>query len=158
GAVLFDEVHERSLEVDLALALCLEAQAALRPDLRLVAMSATLEGEALGRLMKAQAVASQGRAFPVETRWLGRPETRTFIEDGVAGAIRRALGESEGDVLVFLPGAGEIRRAAQRLEERALPPNTRVAPLYGDLDLAAQDAAIRPSPPGERKIVLATSI
>ena len=158
GAVLFDEVHERSLEVDLALALCLEAQGALRPELRLVAMSATLEGEALARLMKAQTIASEGRAFPVETRWLGRPEPRTFIEDAVAAAIRRALGERAGDVLVFLPGAGEIRRTAQRLELRPLPPGTHIAPLYGDLDLAAQDAAIRPSPPGERKIVLATSI
>jgi ATP-dependent helicase HrpB len=158
GAVLFDEVHERSLDVDLALALCLEAQGALRPDLRLVAMSATLEGEALARLMKAEAIASEGRAFPVATRWLGRPEPRTFIEDAVAAAIRRALGEEDGDVLVFLPGAGEIRRTQQRLDDRALPAGTRVAPLYGDLDLAAQDAAIRPSPPGERKIVLATSI
>jgi ATP-dependent helicase HrpB len=158
GAVLFDEVHERSVEVDLALALCLEAQAALRPDLRLVAMSATLEGEALARLMKAETIASAGRVFPVETRWLGRPESRTFIEGAVAAAIRRAVAESDGDVLVFLPGAGEIRRTQQRLEDRALPPGTRVAPLYGDLDLAAQDAAIQPSPAGERKIVLATSI
>ncbi|HEY7609801.1 MAG TPA: ATP-dependent helicase HrpB [Alphaproteobacteria bacterium] len=158
GAVLFDEVHERSLEVDLALALCLEAQAALRPDLRLVAMSATLEGAALARLMNAATVTSEGRAFPVETRWLGRPAPRTFIEDAVAGAVRRALGESAGDLLVFLPGAGEIRRTAERLQARPLPPGTKVAPLYGDLDLAAQEAAIRPSPAGERKIVLATSI
>ncbi len=158
GAVLFDEVHERSLEVDLALALCLEAQAALRPDLRLAAMSATLEGAALARLMNAAVITSEGRAFPVETRWLGRPEPRVLIEDAVATAIRRALGETEGDMLVFLPGAGEIRRTQQRLEERVLPSGTRIAPLYGDLDLAAQDAAIRPSPAGERKIVLATSI
>ncbi len=158
GAVLFDEVHERSLEGDLALALCLEAQSALRPDLRLVAMSATLEGEALARLMSAETIASTGRAFPVETRWLGRPEPRTFIDEAMAGAIRRALGETDGDILVFLPGAGEIRRTAQRLDERKLPAGTHVAPLYGDLDLAAQEAAIRPSPEGERKIVLATSI
>jgi ATP-dependent helicase HrpB len=158
GAVLFDEVHERSLDVDLALALCLEAQAALRPDLRLVAMSATLEGEALARLMKAETIVSQGRAFPVATRWLGRPEPRTHIEDAVAAAIRRGLGESGGDLLVFLPGAGEIRRAAERLASGSLPPGTHVTPLYGNLDLAAQDAAIRPSAPGERKIVLATSI
>ncbi len=158
GAVLFDEIHERSLEVDLALALCLEAQGALRPELRLVAMSATLEGETLARLMRAETVASAGRAFPVETRWLGRPEPRVYIEDAIAAAIRRALGECEGDVLVFLPGAGEIRRTEERLAARPLPAATRIAPLYGDLDLAAQDAAIRPSPPGERKIVLATSI
>ncbi len=156
GAVFFDEVHERSLEVDLALALCLEAQGALRPDLRLVAMSATLEGAALARLMQAEAIGSEGRAFPVETRWLGRPEPRAFIEDAVAAAVRRAHGETGGDMLVFLPGAGEIRRTGERLG--ALPPATRVAPLYGDLDLAAQDAAIRPSPAGERKVVLATSI
>ena len=158
GAVLFDEVHERSLEVDLALALCLEAQGALRPDLRLVAMSATLEGAALAQLMHAATVTSEGRAFPVDTRWLGRPEPRTFIEEAVAAAVRRALGDTEGDMLVFLPGAGEIRRTAERLGARALPAGTQVAPCYGDLDLAAQEAAIRPSPPGERKIVLATAI
>jgi len=158
GAVIFDEIHERSLDVDLALALCLEAQAALRPDLRLVAMSATLEGAALAKLMGAETVTSKGRAYPVETRWLGRPEPRVFIDDAAAAAIRRAHGETEGDMLVFLPGAGEIRRTADRLAERPLSAATRVAALYGDLDLAAQEAAIRPSPPGERKIVLATSI
>lgn len=158
GAVIFDEIHERSLDVDLALALCLEAQAALRPDLRLVAMSATLEGAALAKLMGAETVTSKGRAYPVETRWLGRPEPRVFIDDAAAAAIRRAHGETEGDILVFLPGAGEIRRTADRLAERPLSAATHVAALYGDLDLAAQEAAIRPSPPGERKIVLATSI
>ena len=109
--MLFDEVHERSLDVDLALALCLEAQGALRPDLRLVAMSATLETAAFGKLMNAATVASEGRAFPVETRWLGRPDARTYLDEAVANAVWRAHGDSEGDMLVFLPGAAEIRRS-----------------------------------------------
>jgi ATP-dependent helicase HrpB len=159
AAVLFDEVHERSLDVDLALALCLEVQAALRPDLRLVAMSATLDGAPLARLMgNARRLASEGRAFPVETRWLGRPEPGGFIEDAVAAAIRLAVGEAPGDALVFLPGAGEIRRVAQRLKSRPLGGEFSVLPLHGELDLRAQDEAIRPSPPGRRKIVLATAI
>ncbi len=158
GAVLFDEFHERSLEVDLALALCLEAQQAFRPDLRLIAMSATLDGTPLAKLMgDAPLLTSAGREFPVETRWLGRPPRGTAIETAAAAAVRRAVREQPGDMLVFLPGAGEIRRTAERLREPALA-GARVAPLYGDLDSKAQDDAIRPSAAGERKIVLATSI
>jgi ATP-dependent helicase HrpB len=157
GAVLFDEIHERSLDVDLALALCREAQAALRPDLRLVAMSATLEGEPIARLLGgAPILTAEGRAFPVETRWLGRPPEGQRFEDAVAAAIRRALGETTGDVLVFLPGAAEIRRVGERLAE--LEGAVSVVALHGDLDARAQDAAIAPSPPGQRKVVLATSI
>jgi ATP-dependent helicase HrpB len=156
GAVLFDEVHERSLENDLALALTLETQQAFRPDLRLVAMSATLDASPLARLMRnAARLTSSGQAFPVALRWLGRPSPGTPIEAAVASAVRLALRESEGDLLVFLPGTREIRRTAERLSD--LPSDTRVAPLYGDLDAALQDEAIRPSAVG-RKVVLATAI
>jgi ATP-dependent helicase HrpB len=155
GAVLFDEFHERRLESDLALAFTREAQQALRPDLRLVAMSATLDGAPLARLLDAERLSSEGRAFPVAVRWLGRPQRDAPIEAAVAAAVRRALSESEGDVLVFLPGVGEIRRVAARLGD--LPAEVTVAPLYGHLEPRLQDAAIRPSVSG-RKIVLATAI
>lgn len=153
GLLVFDEFHERSLEADLGLALALEAKRALREDLRLLVMSATLDGEPVAALLDgAPIVTSEGRAFPVETRWVDPAPWRT-IEDAVAATVRRALGESEGDVLVFLPGGREIRRVAERLADLDL-----VLPLYGDLPQAAQDAAIRPDSHGRRKIVLATSI
>ncbi|HZH28667.1 MAG TPA: ATP-dependent helicase HrpB [Azospirillaceae bacterium] len=156
GAVLFDEFHERNLDADLALALTLEARAALRPDLRLLAMSATLDGAAVAKLLAdAPVVTSQGRAFPVEVRYIDPGSGR--IEDAVAAAVRRALREEEGSVLVFLPGVREIRRV-QGLLEDAPPPGVRVAPLYGDLPLEHQDEAVRPAPDGWRKVVLATSI
>jgi len=167
GAVLFDEIHERSLEVDLGLALALEAQGALRDDLRLLAMSATLDGAALVRLMgDAPAISSGGRAFPVATRYLGGPAPAGMgpgakggaIADATAAAIRRALEEDSGDVLAFLPGAREIRRARQRLEDADLPEAVEIHVLHGDLPAEAQDAAIRPAPPGRRKVVLATTI
>jgi ATP-dependent helicase HrpB len=156
AAVIFDEAHERSLQGDLGLALCLEARAALRPDLRLVAMSATLEGERLAGLLGAAVLRSEGRAFPVETRFLahepaGRPE------EAVAAAVRRALAESAGDLLAFLPGEAEIRRTLSLLQDR-VPAQVDLHPLYGSLPAAAQDAAIRPAPAGRRKVVLATSI
>jgi ATP-dependent helicase HrpB len=158
GAVLFDEFHERSLDADLGLALCLEVQQSLRPDLRLLVMSATLDGERVARLMgEAPVLSSAGRAYPVETRWL-EPPPREPVEESVAAAVFRALRESEGDLLVFLPGGREIRRTARLLEQRGLPPGVFVAPLYGDLAQAAQDEAIQPAPPGRRKMVLATSI
>src|SRR5687767_15191788 len=115
SAVLFDEVHERSLDSDFGLALALDAQAALRPDLRLLAMSATLDGARFAALMgAAPLVESEGRSFPIELRHLGRdPEKR--IEDAMAAAIRRALGEAEGSLLAFLPGVAEIERTAERL-------------------------------------------
>ncbi len=159
GAVLFDEFHERSLDVDLSLALCLDARRALREDLRLVAMSATLEGGPIAQLLApggAPILTSEGKRYPVETRYLARdPVTR--LDETVAAAIRRALGESDGDLLVFLPGVGDIRRVLGRLEEHAAG-DIDLAPLYSDLPLDKQDAAIRPSPVGRRKIVLATSI
>jgi ATP-dependent helicase HrpB len=156
AAVIFDEVHERSLQGDLGLALCLEARSALRPDLRLVAMSATLEGERFAGLLGAPILRSEGRAFPVETRFLER-EPAARLEETVAGAVRRALAESAGDLLVFLPGEAEIRRTLALLEAAA-PQGVQLHPLYGSLPAAAQDAAIRAAPPGLRKVVLATSI
>lgn len=158
GLVIFDEFHERSLHADLGLALCLQSQALLRDDLRVLVMSATLDGEAVSRLLgDAPVVTSQGRAFPVETRWLGRrPEMRPAA--AAASAARRALEEEGGDVLVFLPGAAEIRWAEEALREGGLPPGVEVFPLHGTLPPEAQDRAIAPSPPGRRKVVLATSI
>jgi ATP-dependent helicase HrpB len=156
SAVLFDEVHERSLDSDFGLALALDAQAALRPDLRLVAMSATLDGERFAALMGgAPAIESEGRSFPVELRHLGRnPEKR--IEDEMASAIRRALGEAQGSLLAFLPGVAEIERTAERLE--GLPAGTDLHRLHGSLEPGAQRSAIAAPPPGRRRIVLATSI
>ncbi len=157
GAVLFDEFHERGIDSDLALALCQEARGALRDDLRLVAMSATLDGGPVAALLDAPVVTSEGRAFPVETRHLDAPPQGTRIEDAVAAAVRRALAEEPGNVLVFLPGAGEIRRV-QGLLDGAVPADVHLAPLYGDLPADAQDRAIGPTPPGTRKVVLATPI
>jgi ATP-dependent RNA helicase HrpB len=156
SAVLFDEVHERSLDSDFGLALALDAQAALRPDLRLVAMSATLDGERFAALMGgAPAIESEGRSHPVELVHLGRSAERR-IEDDMAAAIRRALAEAEGGLLAFLPGVGEIERTAERLD--GLPAGTELHRLHGSLEPAAQRAAIAASPPGRRKVVLATSI
>lgn len=157
GAVIFDEFHERSLNADLGLALCLETQEGLRPELRLVVMSATLDGEPLARLMgDAAIIASEGKAYPVEVRWLERESDQRF-EDGMAALIRRALADvTDGDVLAFLPGQGEIRRVQTRLEEE-LDDDILIAPLYGDLAQDAQDAALTPHPT-KRRVVLATSI
>ena len=156
GVVLFDEFHERRLDSDLGLALCLDSQAALRPDLRLVAMSATLDAGPVAALMAAETVTSSGRAYPVELRYLAQPATDRLVP-AVADAVLQALGEP-GGLLVFLPGGGEIRRVERALAERRLPAGTDVLPLFGDLDGAAQDRALAPSPPGRRKIVLSTSI
>ena len=163
GAVLFDEFHERGIDSDLALALVQEARGALRDDLRLVVMSATLDGAPVAALLADEAghapmVTSEGRAYPVETRHLDAPAAGTRIEDAVAATVRRALREESGNALVFLPGAGEIRRVQSLLESADLGPNLLIAPLYGDLTADAQDRAIAPSPPGTRKVVLATPI
>ncbi|MDQ8756735.1 ATP-dependent helicase HrpB [Sphingosinicella sp. LHD-64] len=156
SAVLFDEVHERSLDSDFGLALALDAQAALRPDLRLAAMSATLDGARFGALMgDAPVIESEGRSFPVELIHIGRTAERR-IEDEMAAAIRRALAESVGGLLAFLPGVAEIERTAERLEP--LPAGVDLHRLHGSLDPAAQRAAIAPAPAGTRKLVLATSI
>ena len=158
GAVIFDEFHERSLDADLGLALARDAQGLLRDDLRILVMSATLDGAAVARLLDdASVIESQGRAYPVETRYLGRDE-RLRLDDQAARAVERALAEESGGVLVFLPGQGEILRTAERLNERLRRSEVSVAPLYGALDPAQQDAAIAPAAPGTRKVVLATSI
>jgi ATP-dependent helicase HrpB len=158
AAVLFDEFHERSLDADLGLALALDAQAALRPDLRILVMSATLDGARVAALMEGAAVIeSQGRAFPVETRHLGRDPVER-LEDAVLRAILRALAEETGSILVFLPGQAEITRLAALLGDKIRDPAVDICPLYGAMDRAAQDRAIKPAAAGRRKIVLATSI
>ncbi|WP_335948518.1 ATP-dependent helicase HrpB [Salipiger bermudensis] len=157
GAVIFDEFHERSLNADLGLALCLEVAGALRDDLILLAMSATLDAGPVAELMQAPVITSQGRAFPVETRWLDAPlpKQRRF-EDSMAELIVQAAGETEGGILAFLPGEGEIRRTEARLKGR-LPGDVTVRPLFGAMAFADQRAAIRPESKG-RKLVLATAI
>jgi len=156
GAVLFDEFHERSLDGDLGLALALDA-AALRPDLRVLVMSATIDGGRVATLLdNAPIIESLGRAFPVET-FYAEPDPLQRLEDQVTEAILAALRAHEGSALVFLPGQGEIVRVSERLAGR-VPANTDIAPLYGQLTPAEQDRAIRPADAGRRKIVLATSI
>jgi ATP-dependent helicase HrpB len=154
SAVLFDEVHERSLDSDFGLALALDAQAALRPDLRLLAMSATLDGARFSGLLDGPVIESAGRSYPIELRHIGRGAGR--IEDEMAAAIRRALGESDGGVLAFLPGVAEIERTAERLE--GLPAGVTLHRLHGSLDPAEQRRAIASPAPGTRKLVLATAI
>jgi ATP-dependent helicase HrpB len=158
GAVLFDEFHERSLDADLGLALALDCQRALRDDLRILPMSATLDGARVAQLLgNAPVIASEGRAFPVETRYLGR-NASARIEDQMTDAVMRALRAESGSILAFLPGQGEIRRVEERLKERISDPAILIAPLYGAMDTNAQDLALAPAPAGQRKVVLATSI
>jgi ATP-dependent helicase HrpB len=158
AAVLFDEFHERSLEADLGLALARDAQEGLREDLKLLAMSATLDGARISKLLgDAPVIESAGRAFAVEIRYLGR-DPRAPIERQVADAVIRALHAETGSLLVFLPGAAEIRRTETQLLERISDPAVDVVTLYGALDAQTQDRAIAPAPPGRRKVVLATSI
>ena len=158
GLLIFDEFHERSLEADLTLALALEVQEALRPDLRVLVMSATLEEEALAELLgDAPVFRSRGRFFPVETVHLGRATRRTVAMD-VADAARMALKQHQGSVLAFLPGEAEIRRAEEALRSSSLEGSIELLPLHGSLAPAKQDRAIAPAPPGTRKVVLATTI
>ena len=158
AAVLFDEFHERSLDADLGLALARDVQQGLREDLKLLVMSATLDGARVGRLLgEAAVIESAGRAFPVETRYVGR-DARIPIERQVAETVVRALRADAGSLLVFLPGAAEIRRAETLLRERAADPAIDIVALYGALEADLQDRAIAPAPPGRRKVVLATSI
>jgi len=158
AAVLFDEFHERSLDADLALALALDVQQGLREDVKFLVMSATLDGARVAKLLgQAPVIASEGRAFPVATRYLGR-DPRVNVETEVADAVARALRTDPGSVLVFLPGAAEIRRTEAMLRERLSDPAVDVVPLYGALDADAQDRAIAPALAGRRKVVLATSI
>ena len=158
GAVLFDEFHERSLDADLGLALALDCQCGLRDDLRILPMSATLDVARVAQLLgNAPVVASEGRAFPVATRYLGRDD-HARIEDQMADAVMRALRTESGSILAFLPGQGEIRRVEERLKERISDPTIALAPLYGAMDMKAQDLALKPAPKDLRKVVLATSI
>jgi len=158
AAVLFDEFHERSLDADLGLALARDAQQGLRDDLKILVMSATLDGARVAALLgQAPVVESHGGSFPVETRYLGR-DIRRRIENQAADAVERALRAESGSQLVFLPGAGEIRRTETLLKERVREPNIDIVTLYGALDAREQDRAISPAPAGRRKVVLATSI
>src|SRR6476659_7553857 len=158
AAVLFDEFHERSLDADLGLALARDVQQGLREDLKLLVMSATLDGARVGGLLgNAPVIESAGRAFPVETRYIGR-DARTPIERQVTDAVLRSLRADAGSLLVFLPGAAEIRRTDAFVRERLADPDIDVVALYGALDADIQDRAIAPAPPGRRKVVLATSI
>jgi ATP-dependent helicase HrpB len=158
GLVVFDEFHERSLHTDLGLALTLQSRQLLRDDLRLLVMSATLDPTPVAKLLDdAPIVRSEGRSHPVGTRFRDRP-IDGWIEPPTVAAVLDALEADEGDILVFLPGAGEIRRTADRLREAGLPSGVDLHPLFGALPRDEQDRAIAPSPPGRRKIVLATSI
>ncbi|KRP96247.1 ATP-dependent helicase [Bradyrhizobium yuanmingense] len=158
AAILFDEFHERSLDADMGLALARDAQSGLREDLRILVMSATLDGARVARLLgDAPVVESEGRAFPVETRYLGR-KADAPVERQMADAIASALRADSGSVLAFLPGAAEIRRTQNFLSERVQDASVEIVPLFGALDAAVQDRAIAPAPKGTRKVVLATSI
>ena len=158
GVVLFDEFHERSLNADVGLALSLESQSLIRPDLRLLVMSATLDGTAVATILgDAPIVVSEGRAFPVTTDYRPRRAEQP-VESAVASAVLRALQRHEGSVLVFLPGVGEIRRAQASLARMVMPRDVRVLPLFGAMTAADQDEAIAAPPAGLRKVVLATSI
>jgi ATP-dependent helicase HrpB len=158
AAVLFDEFHERSLDADLGLALARDAQTGLREDLRLLVMSATLDGARVAELLgDAPVVESEGRAFPVETRYLSR-KIDVPLERQMADSIATALRADPGSVLAFLPGAAEIRRTQNFLGERVQDASTEIVPLFGALDADVQDRAIAPAPKGSRKVVLATSI
>lgn len=161
GAVIFDEFHERSLQADLGLALTLEVQDSLRDDLRVLVMSATLDGVAVAALLgrndqPAPVIESLGRSFPVRTTYLGR-NANAHLEPQVVAAISKALREEPGDALVFLPGQREIRRVQQQLEELALP-DVELHALFGEAAPAQQQAALAPAPAGKRKVILATAI
>jgi len=158
AAVLFDEFHERSLDADMGLALARDAQTGLREDLRILVMSATLDGARVAKLLgDAPVISSEGRAFPVETRYLGR-KADAPLERQMADAIAMALRADPGSVLAFLPGAAEIRRTQNFLAERVHDASVEIVPLFGALDAGVQDRAIAPAPKGQRKVVLATSI
>ncbi len=169
AAVIFDEFHERSLQADLGLALTIDARNNLTPDLKLLVMSATLDGEGVAKLLgDVPVVTALGRMFPVETKYVGKASPllppvafvpgQETLEELVSRTIVRALREESGDMLVFLPGAREIRRVHSQLESSGLDSSVRVLPLYGELTGAEQDAALQPATQGTRKVVLATNI
>ena len=158
GLVIFDEFHERSLDADLGLALCRDIQGVLNEDLRLLVMSATLDPAPVAALLDdAPLIRCDGRIFPVETRYVDRPATQP-VERTVVRVVRQSAARGEGNLLVFLPGAPEIRRVARSLEEENLPSGWHVSPLYGNMSRERQGAAISPPPAGQHKVVLATSI
>ncbi len=158
GLVIFDEFHERSLDGDLGLAMTLDIQRGLRDDLRILVMSATLDAARVSaHLGQAPVIDAPGRVFPVETRYLDKAQRQTISADATR-AVTQALHETDKSILVFLPGEAEIRRTEDMLVSAGLPKGTAVRPLYGAMSFAEQDSAIRQSPPGERKIVLATTI
>ena len=158
GIVLFDEFHERSLQADMGLALCLETQRLFRPDLRLFIMSATLDcGPVAALLGRAPLITCEGRMFPIETRYLDQPLTGR-LDGAVSQLIRRSLAKDHGSLLVFLPGMAEIRRVERLLMDSNPDQSVQIAPLHGDLTQDLQDVAIQPTAPGRRKVVLATSI
>ena len=158
GLIIFDEFHERSLDGDLGLALSLDIQRGLRDDLKILVMSATLDAARVAaHLGDAPIIAAPGRVYPVETRYLDKAQRQTISSDAMR-AVHRALDETDKSILVFLPGEAEIRRTEDMLTASGLPKGTVVRPLYGAMSFADQDQAIRPSPAGERKIVLATTI
>lgn len=158
GLVIFDEFHERSIHADVGLALTLRAREVLREDLRVLVMSATLDGAAVAHLLgNAAVISAEGKTFPVETRY-SPARNAAGLEPALLATIERALQAHEGDMLAFLPGAREIRRTADSLRARTLPVGTYVVPLYGAMPLEEQDRAIKPSVHGERKVVLATTI
>ena len=156
GAVLFDEFHERNLQADLGLALTLQTREVFRPELRVVVMSATLDTGPIAELLEAPLIESEGRSYPVDVHYRDQP-VKDRIEPAVAAKVQDALDETDGDVLVFLPGAGEIRRTKSRLED-AVPDDVDLYPLFGNLPPEKQDRAIEPSREGRRKVVIATDI
>jgi ATP-dependent helicase HrpB len=164
ACIVFDEFHERSLNADLGLALALDAQAVLRPELRILLMSATLEAQRLGHWLPAPVVSSAGFLFPIDTHYLDprraaalptKPSER--LAELVPAQVRAALAAHEGDVLVFLPGVADLQRSEKKLTD-SLPPATDLHLLHGELPLEAQQAALRPAAKGRRKVILATSI
>lgn len=157
GLVIFDEFHERNLHSDLALALCLDAQQGLREDLKVLVMSATLDGDRVARLLDAPLLRSEGRSYPVAERYLPR-EPQGRIPEVAASAVVRAVKEESGDILLFLPGVGEIRRTLEQLQDDPVCAGIDLYPLYGDLPHSEQERAIAPSPSGRRKVVLTTNI
>jgi ATP-dependent helicase HrpB len=160
GLIIFDEFHERNLAADLSLALTLDMRAILRPDLRIVVMSATLDAAPIAQHLgdDAAVITASARSWPIETRHLARPPGTVPIPHQMAQAVARSLQDDAGGILAFLPGEGEIRRTASLLREMRLPAGVELHPLYGALPRQAQDAAVEPALPGRRKVVLATSI
>ena len=157
SAVLFDEFHERSLQSDTAFALVREAQSLLRPDLRIVVLSATLDTQPLCKALDAPLISCEGRMFPVDIRRGGEEADPGNVAEVTSRAVLKVHREEEGDILAFLPGEGEIRRCMDLLGD-SLGPGTSLHPLYGMLPFARQQEAMAPSCPGERKVVLATPI